>query len=124
MASQTDRGLQPVIAVMGLGVSGRAAMRYLASQGFQMMVSDAGKYQDLQAADLAFMTEHGVAYECGGHTLALLRLADQVLVSPGISQALAMLHDLRARGIAVPGELAMAAPPLDPPTVPTTGTHG
>ncbi len=124
MNSQTDRGLQPVIAVMGLGVSGRAAMRYLVSKGLQVMASDTGKYQDLPAADVAFMAEHGVICECGGHTLDFLRRADQVLVSPGISQDLEILQKLRAHGIAVLGELAMAAPLLDKPIIAITGTNG
>ena len=67
----------PCVAVMGLGVSGRAAVRYLVSQGVKVSVSDARSVQTLPAADLAFLTEHGVEYECGGHTLTFLRQADQ-----------------------------------------------
>ena len=112
------------MAVMGLGVSGRAAVRYLVSQGVRVLVSDTRNEQCLQAADPAFLAEHGVEFECGGHTLAFLRRADQVLVSPGISQDLKILQQLRALGIPVLGELAMAASLINKPVVAITGTNG
>jgi UDP-N-acetylmuramoylalanine--D-glutamate ligase len=113
------------VAVMGLGVSGRAAVRYLVAQGVRVLVSDTRDSQHLQAvADLAFLAEQGVEYEGGGHTLAFLRRADQVLVSPGISQDLEILQQLRALGIPVLGELALAAPLLHKPVVAITGTNG
>jgi UDP-N-acetylmuramoylalanine--D-glutamate ligase len=112
------------VAVMGLGVSGRAAVRYLVSQGVRVSVSDAGSSQHLSVADRAFLAEHGVEYECGGHTLTFLRQADQVLVSPGIRQDLEILEQLRALGIPVLGELAWAAPLLHKPVVAITGTNG
>ncbi len=112
------------VAVMGLGVSGRAAVRYLVAQGVEVSVSDARSVQTLPAADLAFLADHGVEYECGGHTLTFLRQADQILVSPGIRQDLEILEQLRALGIPVLGELAMAAPLLHNPVVAITGTNG
>lgn len=112
------------VAVMGLGVSGRAAMRYLVSQGVKVSVSDARSVQQLPAADLAFLTEYGVKYECGSHTLTFLRKADQILVSPGIRQDLEILQQLRDLGIPVLGELAMAAPLVHKPVVAITGTNG
>ncbi len=112
------------VAVMGLGVSGRAAVRYLVSQGARVSVSDAGSSQQLSVADMAFLAEHGVEYECGGHTLTFLRQADQVLVSPGIRQDLEILEQLRALGVPVLGELAMAGPLLHKPVVAITGTNG
>jgi UDP-N-acetylmuramoylalanine--D-glutamate ligase len=115
------RAATPHVAVMGLGVSGRAAVRYLVSRGIRVSVSEAG---GLQEADLAFLAEQGVDHELGGHTLAFLQRADGVLVSPGISRDLEILQELRARGIAVQGELAMAAHLLTKPVVAITGTNG
>ncbi len=114
----------PCVAVMGLGVSGRAAVRYLLSQGTRVLVSEARNNQNLQATDMAFLEEQGVEYECGAHTLDFLRRADQVLVSPGISQDLGVLQQLRALRIPVVGELAMAAPLITQPVVAITGTNG
>ncbi|MEK6201417.1 MAG: UDP-N-acetylmuramoyl-L-alanine--D-glutamate ligase, partial [Desulfobulbaceae bacterium] len=122
-ASDTEPALA-CVAVMGLGVSGRAAVRYLLSQGVRVSVSDARDTQCLQSSDLAFLAGQGVEYECGGHTLAFLRRADQVLVSPGISQDLDVLQQLRALGIPVLGELAVAAPLINKPVVAITGTNG
>jgi UDP-N-acetylmuramoylalanine--D-glutamate ligase len=78
----------------------------------------------LPVADLAFLAEYGVEYECDGHTLAFLRQADKILVSPGIRQDLEILHQLRALKIPVLGELALAAPLINKPVVAITGTNG
>lgn len=112
------------VAVMGLGVSGRAAVRFLVSHGVKVLVSDARSRQQLSSGDLAFLAEHGVEYECGGHGLAFLRQAEQILVSPGIRQDLEVLQQLRSLGIPVLGELAMAAPLIHVPVVAITGTNG
>jgi UDP-N-acetylmuramoylalanine--D-glutamate ligase len=122
-ASDTGASL-PCVAVMGLGVSGRAAVRYLVAQGVRVLVSDARNVQQLPPADLAFLVDHGVEYECGGHTLTFLRKADQILVSPGIRQDLEILTQLRALGLPVLGELAMAASFVHKPVVAITGTNG
>ena len=124
MAIQTEPAVGRHVAVLGLGVSGRAAVRYLVAQGVEVLVSDARNAQQLPAADLAFLAEHGVEYECGGHTLTFLRQADQILVSPGIRQDLEILAQLRDLGIQVLGELAMAAPLVHNPVVAITGTNG
>jgi UDP-N-acetylmuramoylalanine--D-glutamate ligase len=121
MNGQNHRAADGHVAVMGLGVSGRAAVRYLASRGKRVSVSES---RSLSATDTAFLAEQGAAYESGGHTLAFLRQADQVLVSPGIRQDLEILNQLRALGIPVLGELAMAAPLVRKPVVAITGTNG
>jgi len=121
MNEQDKKAVNRHVAVMGLGVSGRAAVRYLVSHGTRVSVSEAGQ---LQASDLAFLEERGVEYEFGGHTLPFLQQADAVLVSPGISWDLQILQELRSCGIAVQGELAMAAPLLQAPVVAITGTNG
>ena len=112
------------VAVMGLGVSGRAAVRYLLSQGARVLVSEARDSLHLATADQGFLAEQGVEHECGGHTLAFLRQADQILVSPGIRQDLAVLQQLRALRIPVLGELAMVAPLINKLVVAITGTNG
>jgi len=112
------------VAVMGLGVSGRAAVRYLVSQGVRVLVSDARDVQQLPTADRDFLAEYVVEYEWGGHTLDFLRQADKILVSPGIRQELEILQQLRALRIPVLGELAVAAPLINKPVVAITGTNG
>lgn len=109
------------MAVMGLGVSGRAAVRYLVSRGIRVSVSES---RSLPPADLAFLAGQGAESECGGHTLSFLQQADQVLVSPGIRWDLDILQQLRALGIPVLGELALVAPLLQRPVVAVTGTNG
>ena len=123
MDAQTESVVGGHVAVMGLGVSGLAAVRYLVTQGLKVSVSDSRNIQQLPVADLDFLAEHGVEYEFGGHTLTFLRKADQILVSPGIRQELEVLEQLRTLGIPVLGELAMVAPLLHKPVVAITGTN-
>ena len=77
----------------------------------------------MSAADLEYLAEQGVMCEYGGHTLAFLRQADQVLVSPGIPQDIEVLRQLRGVSIPVLGELA-AASLIKKPIVAITGTNG
>ncbi|MFH2124731.1 MAG: UDP-N-acetylmuramoyl-L-alanine--D-glutamate ligase [Pseudomonadota bacterium] len=114
----------PCVAVMGLGVSGRSAVRYLTLQGVRVLVSDARGTQQLSTADRDFLAEYGVEYECGSHTLAFLQQADKILVSPGIRQDLEILQQLRALKVPVLGELAVVAPLINKPVVAITGTNG
>jgi UDP-N-acetylmuramoylalanine--D-glutamate ligase len=109
---------------MGLGISGLAAVRYLVSRGIKVLVSDSRLAQELPTAALNYLDEQEVEYECGGHTLAFLRQAEQILVSPGIPQELEVLQQLSALGIPVVGELAMVAPLIQKPVVAITGTNG
>jgi len=121
MNGRNNREVAGHVAVMGLGVSGRSAVRYLAARGVRVSVSES---RPLPATDAAFLAEQGALFESGGHTLAFLQQADQVLVSPGIRQDLEILQQLRALGIPVLGELAMAAPFVRKPVVAITGTNG
>lgn len=110
--------------VMGLGVSGWAAVRYLLDRGMQVAVSDGRQRSEFDEKELSFLREASVETEFGGHTESFLRRGIFVVISPGINPDLPVLQDVRAAGIPVIGELALAAGKIDKPVVAVTGTNG
>ena len=112
------------IAVIGLGLSGRAAVRYLSACGAEVVVSDSRREAEFVAQEGGFLQETGVAWEAGGHSPAFFAGVDMVFVSPGVPLDLPLLEDLRRRGGEIVGELAVAAPVLAAPVLAITGTNG
>ncbi|MDP3478857.1 MAG: UDP-N-acetylmuramoyl-L-alanine--D-glutamate ligase [Desulfoprunum sp.] len=112
------------VAVLGLGVSGRAAVQYLQACGAEVVVSDNRSQEQLLEKEGAFLDNCGVVWEAGGHSLAFLGKADIVFVSPGVPLNLSLLVQLQQQGVRIMGELALAAPALCETVVAITGTNG
>ena len=112
------------IAVIGLGLSGRAAVRYLLACGAEAVVSDNRCEADFIDKEGDFLQETGVAWEAGGHRSAFFSGVDMVFASPGVPLDLPLLEELRGRGVEIVGELAVAAPVLSDPVLAITGTNG
>ncbi len=112
------------VAVMGLGISGRAAVRYLQSCGAEVIVSDSRSQALLMEQEGGFLQECGLVWEAGGHSLSFLVRADIVFVSPGVPLNMPLLVQLQAQGVRIMGELALAAPVLGEKVVAITGTNG
>ncbi len=98
------------VAVMGCGVTGRAAALYARACGAEVLVSDA-RSEEAFAETSAWLDREGIGWECG-HTLDFLLRAQLVLLSPGIAIDHPLAEQLRRRGVAVMGELAVVAPAL------------
>lgn len=112
------------VAVMGLGITGRAAVRYSLSCGAEVLVSDSRPEQRFLAEEGALLDATGIAWEAGGHGYEFLSRADLLLVSPGVDLDLPLLQRLRADGVRIVGELAIAADKIAVPVVAVTGTNG
>ncbi len=112
------------VGIFGLGISGRAAVKYALQCGAQVRVSDNRAEQRFVAEEGEFLAATGVIWEAGGHTYEFLRQADLVLVSPGVDLALPLIKSLQKTGVRVAGELAVAAGELRVPVVAITGTNG
>ncbi len=112
------------VGILGLGVSGRAAVKYALQRGARVRVSDNRSEQRFVAEEGAFLAATGVIWEAGGHTYDFLRQADLVLVSPGVDFALPLIKSLQDAGVQMAGELAVAAGELHVPVVAITGTNG
>jgi UDP-N-acetylmuramoylalanine--D-glutamate ligase len=109
---------------MGLGVTGRAAARYSLSCGAEVLVSDSRPEQRFLAEEGTLLAATAMAWEAGGHSYEFLHRADLLLVSPGVDLDLPLLQRLRADGVRIVGELAIAAGQIDVPVVAVTGTNG
>ncbi len=112
------------VGIFGLGISGRAAVKYALQCGAQVRVSDNRAEQRFVAEEGEFLAATGVIWEAGGHTYEFLRQADLVLVSPGVDLSLPLIKSLQKTGVQVAGELAVAAGELRVPVVAITGTNG
>jgi UDP-N-acetylmuramoylalanine--D-glutamate ligase len=112
------------IAIIGLGVSGRAAVRYFQACGAEVVISDSREERQFLDKEGAFLQEVKVTWEAGGHSHAFFRDVDMIFVSPGVPLDLPLLQDMRERGVPVLGELAVAAPVLSEHVVAITGTNG
>ncbi len=110
--------------VMGMGVSGRAAVKFLLTQDVVVSVSDSRQFSDLSQADQEYLLENGIAFEGGGHSEDFLGRNDFIVISPGIPTDLPILQQMSERNIPVLGELALAAPYLTECVVAVTGTNG
>ena len=83
--------------VLGLGLSGYSAARLLIELGGAVFVSDSRTSPKLESRAKK-LRALGAAVELGGHTDAVYRLADEIVISPGVSPDIDILRRaLRSR---------------------------
>ncbi|HVK37084.1 MAG TPA: UDP-N-acetylmuramoyl-L-alanine--D-glutamate ligase [Candidatus Kapabacteria bacterium] len=112
----------PTHTVIGSARSGLAAVRLLRAEGATVFVSDSRPAVDA-AESIAALEEMGVEYEFGGHTDRVLEAATIVL-SPGVPDTIPIVRKAVERGLAVVGEIEIAAARCRAPIVAITGTNG
>lgn len=111
------------IVVMGLARSGLAVARFLKSRGAQVTVTDKASEENLglfakQAREME------IDLSLGEHSDSLFESAEMIVISPGVPHTLAPLEAARKRGIAVLGEIELAARFITTPIVAVSGTNG
>ncbi len=111
---------QTRVLIVGLGKSGRSALRFCQGLGAVVSVSDAGA---AKAENAHWLTGRGVKYELGGHSRDFFEAAEVIIVSPGVPD-MPLLQEAGRRGAAVIGELALAPDYLRTPVMAITGTNG
>ena len=112
------------VAVVGLGKSGTAASRWLASQGIAVYASDAALTPQLEETG-SQLWDLGVAVELGGHDLPRIERASAVVVSPGVPTDAEPIVAARAVGVEVVAELDLGIRILDgSKVIAVTGTNG
>ena len=111
------------VLVLGLGKSGMAAVRFLASRGAIVSAADSRPREDFGAAiqELAGLP---ATLHFGGHPETVVLAHDIVVPSPGVPWDLASLARARQLGIPVIGELELAAGTLHGRAIGVTGTNG
>jgi UDP-N-acetylmuramoylalanine--D-glutamate ligase len=108
--------------VLGLGLSGTAAARLLASRGIEVVASDRRAASALELRGLEGAP--GVELRCGIEESELPAGVDVVVVSPGVSPGHPLLASARVAGVPVVAEVELAFAYLDGPVVAVTGSNG
>ncbi len=109
------------VVVVGAARSGAAAARLLAARGARVVLTERRREVDEPVRRLEAA---GVELELGGHRADTLARADLVVLSPGVSPALALFDDVRRRGVPLISELELACRWLRGRVVAVTGTKG
>lgn len=107
------------VLVVGAARSGLAAAAWLARQGARVTLADAR-----DDADVTAVAGAGVSIELGPHRAETFAAAELIVMSPGVSPWLPVVHAARLRGTPVIGELELAARMLRGRLVAVTGTKG
>ncbi len=108
--------------VLGAGVSGRAAARFLLARGTRVTLQDDAPAERL-AADVGDLAARGAALALDGAGVEP-RDFDLAVVSPGVPVGCERVSSLRAAGVEVVGEVELAFRFLDAPVLAVTGTNG
>jgi UDP-N-acetylmuramoylalanine--D-glutamate ligase len=108
--------------VVGLGASGLAAARYLASRGESLLVIDSRAAPPELGALRRDCPDLRV--ETGTLDARWLEHARRVVLSPGLSVDLPLIAAARERGIEVAGELELFARAVAAPVLAVTGSNG
>jgi UDP-N-acetylmuramoylalanine--D-glutamate ligase len=98
--------------VVGMGLSGVAAVRLLLRKGSIVRAVDEKRMGEIEGVAIELQTE------------AAFRDAELVVISPGVPADLDVLASARARGVPVIGEVELAAPFLEGRNIGITGTNG
>lgn len=100
------------VVVVGMGLSGVAAVQLLLKKGALVRAVDEKAKGEVEGVTIEAQTE------------TAFREADLVVISPGVPADLPLFAPVRARGVAVIGELELAAPYLEGRNIGITGTNG
>ena len=111
------------IVIVGLGRTGLAVARFLHQQGGRIMATDTADAATL-GGTVAQLRNMGIAVELGAHSSRVFKESDLIVVSPGVSHTIAPIVQAKAKGVAVVGEVELAARFIQTPIVAVTGTNG
>jgi UDP-N-acetylmuramoylalanine--D-glutamate ligase len=111
------------VLVVGMARSGVAAARLLLRHGARVSAADARPLEAL-GDEARRLTAEGVTLHAGESRMALLDGVDAVVISPGVPRTVPLLAEAARRGIAILGELELAARFSRAPIVAVTGTNG
>ncbi|MGH7467295.1 MAG: UDP-N-acetylmuramoyl-L-alanine--D-glutamate ligase [Longimicrobiales bacterium] len=114
---------RPLIGVLGLARSGRAATQLALAHGFRVYASDASDSPALQQVARELQAK-GADVQLGGHALERLAACALIVVSPGIPPSAPVLRAEAMRSVRRISELELAFQYLGSPVIAVTGTNG
>lgn len=110
------------VVVLGAGESGNGAALLAKQKGYQIWVSDAAAIKQQYKDELS---QWGIAFEEGQHSMDEILAADIVIKSPGIPEKAGIVQEIRKKGIELISEIEWAYRfKGDSKIVGITGTNG
>lgn len=109
------------VAVVGMGITGRAVAEFLLKKGAQVYISEKDSTKEKELRDFE---NKGALVELGGHSRDFLSQADFIVVSPGVDWNEDFLAQLRSEGKEVLPEIDFAFPFIKGKIVAVTGSNG
>lgn len=108
--------------IVGLGKTGMSCVRYLAKQGFDLVVVDSR----LDPPGLEELRQNfpNVKVSLGGFDENILFKAEELIVSPGVSLSEPAIAECLKRGIKAVGDIELFARATKSPIVAITGSNG
>ena len=115
--------------VIGAGISGFAAARYLAAAGARVTLSDAKEEADAEKdavtqKHIEDLRTQGISCVFGAQREELIEGTDLIVLSPAVPERIPLVQAARARGIRVTTEVELAGEIAHAPIYAVTGTNG
>ncbi len=122
VVAQNDKKMKKQrLVILGGGESGVGTALLGKDKGFEVFVSDKGilkeKYKEV-------LIHNEIEFEDGQHTEAKILNADLIMKSPGIPDKVALVKQIRAKGIKVVSEIEFASNFTEATLVAITGSNG
>lgn len=111
------------VLVVGLGKSGRAAVKVLLDLGAEVSVQDSQSADKIGAEYMQYLTENNVAAFLGAAPQDVTTY-DMLVLSPGVPLTVSFVVEAANAGIEIIGELELAYRITDARFVAITGTNG
>jgi UDP-N-acetylmuramoylalanine--D-glutamate ligase len=113
---------KPKVLVVGLGKTGLSCARYLSAHGYELAVTDSrAQPPGLETLRTEFPD---VALFLGGFEERVFDLAEELVVSPGVSVKEPLVARALARGVPVIGDIELFARAATAPVIAITGSNG
>ncbi|UII32659.1 UDP-N-acetylmuramoyl-L-alanine--D-glutamate ligase [Fulvivirga ulvae] len=109
------------VTILGAGESGTGAALLARSKGYDVFVSDFGKIKDSYKKEL---TDAGIAFEEGKHSVDIIFESSLIIKSPGISEKSDIIKKAQAKNIQFIDEIEFAAQYTTAKIIAITGTNG
>ena len=114
--------MKKIVLVLGLGVSGRAAVEFLLKKG-EIVLGIDGNPSTLNSKEISHLVTMGLSVQTDKEPIHWNQVS-YLIVSPGVSQHHPIYVGARNNSIEILGEAELALPQFDKPLVAITGTNG
>jgi UDP-N-acetylmuramoylalanine--D-glutamate ligase len=111
------------ILIVGLGVSGAAAARFLKKRGARVTVTDMASEKQLSPF-LDRIKDLDIELQLGTHINQTFENADLIIISPGVPDTILPIINAKEKNVPVWGEIELAGRFIKEPIVAVTGTNG